>query len=169
MNHLYYDTSNLNAPYDDVPLQGLGGGILSAGPIGSLGADTSSYPWKSYSADTKALQDLTNQALKAHGYCPVNADGKLGPATCGAVKVMLEITGQTDQSPPSTCQGFTAPSKQPCLTASPAPPPASASPAVTTSSMISLGGKSDTLWLVAGAVVAVGAIGAALYFTKKRP
>ncbi len=162
--HIYTDVSDLNAQWDQVPLQGLGAGVLSTGPIGSLGAVASNYPWKEYSADTKTLQELTNQALKAHGYCPINVDGKLGGATCGAVKTMLEITGQTDQSPPATCQSFTAPTKGPCPGAAP-PPPVGPGPATTKLTMT--GGDKGTTWLIVGGVVAVGAIGAALYFTRK--
>ena len=162
----YRSTADLNAQYDSVPLQGLGGGILSAGPTGSLGAVTASYPWRSYSADTVALQKAMNEALKAHGYCPVDPDGKLGPATCGAVKAMLDLTGQTDQSPPSTCQSFTAPTKGPCGGGS-SPPVSPAQPAKTTPLVKASGFDSGTVWIIVGGVVAVGAIGASLYFTRK--
>lgn len=166
MNHMYYDISNLNAQWDDVPLQGLGGGILSTGPIGSLGASSATYPWKEYSADTKALQQVTNEALKAHGYCPIGVDGKLGAATCGAVQKMLDLTGQSEQSPPSTCQSFTAPKKGPCGVSTPAPA-APAPPATTAMTMTPRGKSGGTMWIVLGGVVAVGAIGAAVYFSKK--
>lgn len=162
----YRSQADLNAQYDPLPMRGLGGGILSTGPIGSLGAATSSYPWREYSADTVALQKAMNEALKANGYCPITPDGKLGPGTCGAVKEMLEISGQTDQSPPSTCQSFTAPTKGPCGGGgTPAPPPGTqtkVTPLVKAS-----GFDSGTLWIVAGGVVAVAAIGGAFYFTRK--
>lgn len=189
MNHLYYDVSLLNAPYrapvlsglggdrayrshadlnaqyDPLPMRGLGGGILSTGPVGSLGAVTANYPWKQYSADTVALQKAMNEALKANGYCQINPDGSLGPATCGAIKKMLEISGQTDQSPPATYQSFTAPTKGPCGGGA-TPPPSPATPPKLTPLTMSSGG-SGTVWIIAGGVVAVGAIGAALFFTRK--
>lgn len=162
----YRSTADLNAQYDGVPLQGLGGGILSTGPTGSLGAVTVNYPWKVYSADTLALQKATNEALKAHGYCPIDADGKLGAGTCGAVKAMLDLTGQTDQSPPVTCQSFTAPTKGPCGGAVAPPVTPTQSTKVTPLTKAS-GFDSGTVWIIVGGVVAVGAIGASLYFTRK--
>lgn len=71
-----------------------------------------SYPWGVYSAATLALQKSTNVALKQYGYCPILEDGKLGKGTCGArLALKSDIPGMTN---PSTCQGFTAPSRQPC-------------------------------------------------------
>lgn len=187
MNQLYYDTAHLNAPYktraleglagdrayrstadlnaqyDPLPMRGLGAGILSTGPIGSLGFTAEPYPWKEYSDDTLALQKATNEALKANGYCPIGTDGKLGAATCGAVKKMLEITGQTNQSPPATCQSFTAPTKGPCGGA--APPPPTTPPKVTPLPVSA--SSSGTAWIVGGGLVAACAIGAAFYFTRK--
>ncbi len=189
MNHRYFDVAHLNAPYktralqglsgdrayrsqadlnaqyDPLPMRGLGAGVLSAGPTGSLGAVTANYPWKQYSADTVALQKAMNEALKANGYCQIEPDGKLGAATCGAIKKMLEISGQTDQSPPSTCQSFTAPTKGPCGGGTPAPPPGT--PTKVTPLVKASGFDSGTLWIVAGGVVAVAAIGGAFYFTRK--
>jgi len=169
MQHMYYDVSNLNAPYDAVPLQGLGGGILTTGSLGSLGATPAAdtpqdfnYPWMAYSADTKKLQSDVNVELKNRGYCTLTTDGKLGPATCGAVKQMIQEAGASDVSPPETCKSFTAPRKPPCTVAPTPTNPSDTPPVVTTSS------SSDSTWLIVGGLVAAAAVGGALYFKKHR-
>jgi hypothetical protein len=118
--HKYVDLSDLNARWDQdfpggynpiyaSPIHGLGtsNGALSGNSLGivsrGVGQDPY-YPWKEYSADTKALQEETNTALVKDGYAPIDADGVLGPATCGAVKEMI---GEA----PGTCQSFTEPMK----------------------------------------------------------
>jgi hypothetical protein len=151
--HSYTDVSKLNAPYAQFPpLQGIGAGVLSGGPLGSLGLGQT-YPWHQYSDDTKELQELVNEALEEHGYCPIEEDGKLGGDTCGAIKLMLEITGQTDQSPPAACQSFVTPKSGPC-------PGDLVGPR--------RGAISDTTWLLGGGIVAAVAIGAAIFMKKKR-
>jgi hypothetical protein len=105
--HRYHDVSDLNAPWDALPMRGLGAGVLATGSLGSLGALTPNYPWMQYSADTKTLQELTNEALKAQGYCPIKVDGKLGPATCGALKAVTIVGVPVGY--PSTCKTFTPP------------------------------------------------------------
>ena len=76
--HFYGDLSNLNAPYDAVPLQGLG--QQYAVP------DNPKYPWKVQSQDTFTLQQDLNEGLTAAGGCLLTEDGYLGPKTCGAAK-----------------------------------------------------------------------------------
>ncbi len=75
MNHHYGDVSNLNAPYDVIPLQGIG-----------AVADDPRYPWRDESNDTLTLQKDLNEALTAAGGCLLTEDGQLGPSTCGALK-----------------------------------------------------------------------------------
>lgn len=82
-----------------------------------LPQDVVNYPYSKYSAQTLQLQNALNAILIKRGFCPLIADGKLGPKTCGAglqiydddptsSDVMLIPTMQ--QSPaqfqPSTCE-----------------------------------------------------------------
>lgn len=83
----------------------------NANPRG-LGAGDN-FPWRAYSTDTVELQKVTNEMLKGKGYCSIGEDGKLGPATCGAVREMLK-QHDVPNPPPATCQSFTAPRKPPC-------------------------------------------------------
>lgn len=75
MNQHYGDVSNLNAPYDVIPLQGIG-----------AVEDDPRYPWRQSSNDTLTLQKDLNEGLTAAGGCLLTEDGKLGPSTCGALK-----------------------------------------------------------------------------------
>lgn len=182
MNHVYVDVSDLNAEYNrQFPvLQGLGAGVLSTGPIGSLGLVRPtkalgfgvSYPWKEYSEDTVQLQTLVNQSLKVNGYNQIGVDGKLGPGTCGAVKEMCDLAvakgGSCTVDVPDTCQAFTKPTKVGTTAPPPTPPkPGPVTPGPATDQLTMGGRDKGTTWLILGGVVAVGAIGAALYFTRK--
>lgn len=167
--HDYVDLSYLNAHYRPIQPAGVGtgNGILSGNLLGigsALGEDPS-YPWREYSADTKALQQATNEALRAHGYAPITEDGKLGPATCGAVRTMCGIT-DTGCSAPGTCQEFTGPSKAggggSLLSKSSGKAP-------TTAHASMFGGGGGQNWLLIGGAVAAMAVGGALIYkaTKK--
>lgn len=80
-------------------------GIFQGAALGAAG----DYPWREFSQKTKELQEVTNQSLRKYGYAPIDADGMLGPATCGARKQLKEhIPGMTW---PETCEDFTAPRK----------------------------------------------------------
>jgi len=135
------------------------------------GTTTSSagYPWNVYSADTLALQQSTNTALAAAGYCPIGTDGKLGAATCGARKTLKESGAVPGMTWPSTCQKFTAPSKTPCGggggTAPPVAPPAPIVPAPAPYQQASMfgGGWKTALLLGLGAL----AIGGAVYYVNR--
>lgn len=170
--HEYRDLSYLNARLRPIlPAEvgmpppstlGYGNGTLSGNSIGviaGLGADPN-YPWMEYSADTKALQDQLNVALKSNGYAPITADGTLGAGTCGAIR---EMCGLVDPpcTAPGTCQSFTAPTK---LGGS-AP---IATPATSNAGMFGTGG--GTNWMLWGGAVAAIAVGGALIFkaSKKR-
>ena len=118
-NHNYGDLSNLNAPYDAVPLQGYGG----------LGADDPKYPWKEDSHDTLVLQQDLNEMLTAHGKCLLSEDSEMGPSTCGALKFAVQQGILSSGAVPSTCaahanEGAPLPKSPPCASSSPSPSPA---------------------------------------------
>lgn len=170
--HTYLDTAKLNAPYSMSRVSGLGcgpgspPGVRGCAGIGAVtGNDSVDYPWREYSGETSVLQSLTNDALDANGYCKLTVDGKLGPATCGAVKKMLDITG-ADASPPSTCESFTSPSKKPC--GGGYAPPTAPADELTVAPRTGAGMSGDTMWLVGGGLVAALAIGTAFYVSKKK-
>lgn len=187
MQHMYFDTSNLNAPYDNVPLRGLGqygGGVFgrgsgASGNLGSLGALTASGKSVDAGAEGKALQQTMGAFLKAlgQGYVGLDADGKLGPASCGAAKWIWEnhpdAGGVTEAARRalSLCAeishiGWTAPQKASGVTST---PPKTDTPKTDTPGpkyTYSSAGGGSTWWIVGGLVVAAGAIGAALYFKK---
>jgi len=166
---------------------GEGGGVFD-GNIAGLGADTQAataadaadYPWGKYSDKTKALQQATNVALQRTGYCPIAADGKLGPATCGArnrLSLDAEAAGEgTFYDIPSTCTDYKLPNKLAtgCGTGGGAPavvPGVSTKPGPTTASMttsIASPGLSSSskkaLALLAGGLGALGIV----YVIKKR-
>jgi len=111
-NHLYYDVSDLNAPYDQVPFQGVGGGSLGGSNVLGLGAEVdveAEMKWKQHSAYTAGYQIQLNADAKERGYCQIPEDGKLGPVTCGLSDTLY---GKM----PSACESKTAPNKQPCTT-----------------------------------------------------
>lgn len=170
--HAYVDLSYLNAHYRPAwPAQvGMSNGILSSNSLGivaaGMGADPS-YPWREYSADTKALQQATNEALIAHGYAPITADGKLGPATCGAIRKMCDYVDSTSAPcyGPSTCQDFAEPVKA----GSGGGLIAKKSSTTTTRAGMLGGGGGSKNWLLIGGAVAALAVGGALIYkaTKK--
>ncbi len=158
---------------------GYGGGVfdgnLAGAPslghartLGDAASDAANYPWGKYSAQTLALQNKINQNLIAAGLCPIIADGKLGPATCGG-SVIAGPAGL--QTMPSTCQdvktvqdaskgcgtGPAAPNTKPISTT------ASMTPVTSSLPMVSSGTK-KALGFVGGGLLAIGAI----YFIKKR-
>ena len=160
----YVDLSFLNARLRPIlpATVGMSNGILSGNNLGimaGLGADPD-YPWREYSADTKALQLATNDALRTNGYAPITADGKLGPATCGAVRVMCKITDTGCDAPP-TCQDFAPPVKAGGgLIAK--------TPRSSTSSRASMMGGGTNWMLVGGAVAAIAVGGAFIYKAMKK-
>lgn len=105
--HFYDDVSNLNAPYDVVPVPG-----------GGLGADDPQYPWNAYSAKTAELQNQVNAKLKEFGGCPVVVDGVLGGSTCGAIGWLMDgdvkISTCLDHASAWTIPNFPSESGVPC-------------------------------------------------------
>lgn len=67
-------------------------GILGRSSLGDDASDATAadvalnakYPWHAASRDTLALQQATNESLKAAGYCPVPVTGILDGSLCGA-------------------------------------------------------------------------------------
>jgi hypothetical protein len=65
-------------------MRGLGLGIVGGPNANPTPFDQTNYPFGKYSAQTLQLQNALNVLLIKNGYCPIIADGQLGPATCGA-------------------------------------------------------------------------------------
>lgn len=173
--------------YKDVSGTALG---LALGIVGGPNAnptpfDQTNYPFGKYSAQTLQLQNALNTLLLKNGYCPIIADGQLGPATCGAgSQLFTDATTNpgnpsllTDfmtiptmqQSPaafmPSTCGDELYPKKvaDGCSTG-PMPPSGSsapASPSTATPGFSLTSGK--TLAIGAGLLALVGLV----YYVKR--
>lgn len=157
--HYYGDLSNLNAPYDVIPLQGYG-----------LGADDPKFPWKKKSSDTLALQQDINEGLTSHGLCPIVEDGFLGPATCGAANYFVQQGVFPADVIPSTCGGYTAqwiaPKSKPCGSTKPAATaPTTTTPAATEASVVGGDGVPTWVW---GLGLGAAAIALAMYLKKKK-
>jgi hypothetical protein len=151
MQHLYRDTSHLNAEYSGlVPLTGLGAS----------------------DASVLSLQQQINRALKSGGdiWCPIAEDGALGPKTCGGAVI-------TGLSYPNECyqKGFGHPSAKPCPPSgggggggggvvAPSPDKMVTPPV----NQAGFGISSDTWWIIGGAAIAVAAVGTAIYAKKHR-
>ena len=167
--HEYLDTSNLNAPYDySPPFNMVGSGILANTGLGSLGATSLSYPWRQESADTRELQRVLNVTLRDSGRCPIAEDGVLGPGTCGAARFVIDELGISGQSPPATCESFSAPGRPPCGGGTTPSPPTPSDTELVAPRRSGAGMGSDTLWLVGGFGVATLLIGGAIVMKKKR-
>jgi len=76
--------------------------IHSASGLGAAPGDV--FPWGVYSENTEHLQRNFNLWAGVRGYCRITEDGKLGPTTCGAVKLQ---TGGA----PATCQTLNTPQR----------------------------------------------------------
>lgn len=162
--HQYRDISNLNAPYDNMSLQGLGS--LSGGPFGSTEAatlqdlpveDHPDYPWREVSSKTMVVQKELNAKLLADGFGPLLEDGKLGPRTCGALK-FYGLSDWVD----GACEG-----RQEALIAPSAPaemPPQL--PTQPTEEVKTGGGSGAAIWI--GILLAGGAVGLAIYAQKRK-
>lgn len=164
---------------------GLGRGRGQAGLGDGKGTPTASdvmnYPYGKYSAQTLQFQNILNSLLIPRGYCPIIADGKLGPATCGgATQIFIDDpAGDAQKLPtmsqtpafymPTTCDDTLMPKKvsDGCSTG-PTPPPltpaqqAAQKAALTPATGFSLtSGK--TLAIGAGAALLIGLI----YYVKR--
>lgn len=157
-NHRYGDVSNLNAPYDDLSLQGLRGvGSLSGTSLGATDLDSlpvEQYPWLAESQATSALQQSINQNLSQDGYNLLAVDGKLGPRTCGALD-FYGLTGTVGGSCDAHKAEFIAPTKVS------GPAPIAPLPMVQTAPA----GMPGWVW---GALLGVGAVAAVVYMKKRK-
>lgn len=187
MQHRYFDVSNLNAPYDNVPLMGLGqygGGVFgrgmgSAGALGSLGALSASGNSVDAGSQGREWQSAMNAYLTAKGYNAISVDGMLGRSSCGAAEMICsDPAAASDSTISSFCaeiQGscseinhlkpWTRPSKVGAITTS---TPSTSTPDGGTTPYVSYSRASGgaTWWIVGGLVVAAGSIGIALYMRK---
>lgn len=127
MNHHYGDVSNLNAPYDNIAVQGLGSVTYDGKTLPSTGLP---LPWRKASSETLDLQYDLNERLASMDKCPLLLDGILGPRTCGAMVWLNQefSAGRYPNVPPmvSTCNN---PPESPMMPTNcpqgevPAPPP----------------------------------------------
>lgn len=147
-NHFYGDVSNLNAPYDAVPVHGLGQ------------ADDPKYPWREFSQDTLILQQDINEGLTSVGGCLIDEDGQLGPATCGGV---AHFEGAAAM--PSTCLNHdppVAPTMPPCGSGAPVP-----APTPSPEEQVKTGGNGVPGWAI-GLGLGVAAIAVAMMLKSKK-
>lgn len=147
MNHHYGDVSNLNAPYDVIPLQGIGA------------VDDPRYPWKQESNDTLVLQQDLNEGLTAAGACLLTEDGKLGPSTCGALKHFGMLSSV------STCVNHESEATLPQIPCSSGG--GGGSGPVVLDEVQVVGDSPIPTWLI-GVGLGALAIGAAIYFKKSK-
>lgn len=168
--HSYVDVSFLNARLRPIlpatvglSPDGMGGGSLSGN---SLGADDTGFT----TDQIKLAQDLMNGALIQNGYQPIQADGKLGPATCGAIQwyqANIDASGGASfagacssvKSIPPTKVG----SSTGVRTGTTPGMPRSTTPAP--ASMLSGGGSN---WMLIGSAVAAIAVGGALIYRASK-
>ena len=101
------------------------------------------YPWREYSSKTEAAQVKYNEWAKEHGFCPVNPDGILGAGTCGALREVWRVEGESvfRSSLLENCQSYVEPSR--C-------------------------GGTKSSWLVPSAIVTIVAAGFVLWSRKAK-
>ena len=139
------------------------------GDITATASDQANYPYGKYSAQTLQIQNSLNQKLVKYGFCPIIADGKLGPATCGAVLSVGGLDPGAPVSYPTTCQDTKFPNQASggCGTGpvAPASKPTTAAMAPVTSSLPILSSNTKkALGFLGGGLLAIGAV----YYIKKR-
>lgn len=84
---------------------GLGQSGLGDGKGEPTPSDVMNYPYGKYSAQTLQFQNILNSLLIPRGYCPIIADGKLGPATCGgATQIFIDDPAGDAQKLPTMAQ-----------------------------------------------------------------
>lgn len=115
------------------------------------------------SSATLALQNLVNTQLAANGYNAIATDSKLGPATCGAMKLVDQLagTGYLCQYG-GACTSYTTPTKKaPGVISSPISKPGGAPVVIPTKPGIS------TASIAMGGIALLVA-GGAYYYGKKK-
>lgn len=165
---------------------GYGGGVFDGnisglGSIGArptpkaLGEDADAMPWKTRADRTLELQSTINAYLLSMGMCPIGVDGKLGGATCGAAKYVLDQKGGSaavSAEMPSACNAhqaeWSAPKKNTGQCGASAAPvsvtPASTLPSPALQSGMSSSSKRALGFALGGAL----AIGAVVLLKKRR-
>ena len=140
------------------------------GDITATASDQANYPYGKYSAQTLQIQNSLNQKLLKYGFCPIIADGKLGPATCGAVLSVGGLDPGAPVSYPTTCQDTKFPNQSsagcgtgPAVPTASKPTTAAMTP-VTSSLPILSSNTKKVLGFLGGGLLAVGAV----YYIKKR-
>lgn len=191
MQHRYFDVSNLNAPYDNVPLMGLGqygGGVFgrgmgASGNLGSLGAALGGVSSVDAGGDGRAWQTAMNTFLKSQDRVQLTVDGKLGKGTCGAAQWILNTGKDLPEDTASALHAVLVkcdvnevnkPWNEPAkvgsgggVTTAPPPPPSTKKPDEKSPYTYTKSGSGGaTWWIVGGLVVAAGAIGVAMYMRK---
>lgn len=157
--HRYMDVSNLNAPYDNMSLQGLGS--LGAEDGGGFNMEQEhNIPWMEASPTTLSVQKSINKQLIADGFNPVLEDGVLGPRTCGA----LQHYGKTGDVW-GACDAHTAEFIAPTKASGGSPVLPKQDPVMMPSSGGSGGGMPSWVWAI---LVGGGAVGVAIYLKKKK-
>lgn len=162
--HHYGDLSNLNAPYDNMSLQGVGGTLGGPNSLGWSMEEEHNIPWLGEDSHPTVLasQQGINKTLTADGFGPVLEDGRLGPRTCGALH-QYGRTGEVWGACDDHSAEFISPKKvgPPPAIARPATDPNAAAPTLARSG----GGVPSWVW---GLLVGGGAIGVAIYLKKKK-
>jgi len=129
----------------------------------SCASSAQKLPAGTASPATLAFQNLANTQLAANGYNPITADSKLGPATCGAMKLLDQVasTGYLCQYG-GACTSFTLPTKRVSAVVSAPPATPGAQPIV-----IPTKKPISTASLAMGGVALLAA-GGLYYYAKKK-
>lgn len=158
----------------DGNISGLGSIGQRTAPRKAIGADDDDMPWRVKTNTTIELQSTVNALLLGMGMCPIEVDGKLGGATCGAAKYVLQQKGGSaaiSEEMPTACNThqaeWVAPRKNTgnCGGGVPAPSPNTSSlPSPVLQSGMSSSSKRALGFALGGAL----AIGAVVMLRKKR-
>lgn len=151
-------------------------GSLGAGRLGALSTPDGEYPWGTKSDKTTVLQSMLNAYLLRYGMCPIAVDGKLGGATCGALKMVGDKEGQDISDGPPECfkrqSAWIIPKKNAgtgsCGAGVPGPSSTTAPAPITQNPLLESGMSSSTKRALGFALGGALAIGAVLVLRKKR-
>jgi hypothetical protein len=134
-------------------------------------ATKAGLPIGTYSDKTLEVQKQLNTNLVSHDMSPIDADGKLGAATCGAARWVDKNTGQWFFDYNAICKSFTDPtSAKVAANTVKVPPPSTVVPVAPADSALVLNsgkGKTSTATMVTGGIV-VAALAGGYYWAKKK-
>lgn len=172
--HEYRDLSYLNARLRPIlpATVGMppGAGSLSGNSLGVTTIEETTITGEPFTREQlMQMQDQLNGALATHGYQQLKVDGKLGPATCGAIEwYQQNVNPQGGTSFEVGCGDFTPIPPKKLGSGAPSAPPSRAPAAPAQASMFGTGG--GTNWMLWGGAVAAIAVGASLVYraSKKR-